>query len=409
MAASPSGHATKTVRDHESWMYLTVPALLHRFPITPAPGDDYLTVHIRTLGDWPSHLRNLFTEYIGAGRAAEPLLLDGNRVTSKTEIRLPAIFIDGPYSAPVQNYKQYDILLLIGLGSGVTTFFSILKDTLNNIKSSDEVESTHGPEVVSFKNNWPAKAYFYWVTGEQGSFDWRKGLMNEIAERDHSSVIEVHNYLTSVYVEGDARSAFIAMVQSLQHAKYGVDIISRTRTKGHFARPNWRRVFSSLAVAHKNARIGELNLQTIYHIRFKLRGTVVNMYKNLQVYSIVNLPRSRKNSRIFRKNSARHPQLGSISTMGIQINGIKLHSTIVDAFMNFVNAIFFDLAMDRCINMFLYLFGLLWMIGFMYFYALLDELGLVTSEAVVQKQPNRRLTSQFADMLKSNTERTKIP
>uniref|UniRef100_A0A452XJ28 Ferric reductase NAD binding domain-containing protein n=1 Tax=Aegilops tauschii subsp. strangulata TaxID=200361 RepID=A0A452XJ28_AEGTS len=119
-----------------------------------------------------------------------------------------------------------------------------------------EVESTHGPEVVSFKNNWPAKAYFYWVTGEQGSFDWRKGLMNEIAERDHSSVIEVHNYLTSVYVEGDARSAFIAMVQSLQHAKYGVDIISRTRTKTHFARPNWRRVFSSLAVAHKNARIG---------------------------------------------------------------------------------------------------------------------------------------------------------
>lgn len=28
------------------------------------------------------------------------------------------------------------------------------------------------------------KAYFYWVTREQGSFDWFKGVMNEVAEMD---------------------------------------------------------------------------------------------------------------------------------------------------------------------------------------------------------------------------------
>lgn len=27
-------------------------------------------------------------------------------------------------------------------------------------------------------------AYFYWVTREQGSFDWFKGVMNEVAEMD---------------------------------------------------------------------------------------------------------------------------------------------------------------------------------------------------------------------------------
>jgi hypothetical protein len=43
------------------------------------------------------------------------------------------------------------------------------------------------------------------------------------------NVIEMHNYLTSVYEEGDARSALIAMVQSLQHAKNGVDIVSGSR------------------------------------------------------------------------------------------------------------------------------------------------------------------------------------
>jgi len=41
----------------------------------------------------------------------------------------------------------------------------------------------------------------------------------------------MHNYLTSVYEEGDARSALIAMVQSLQHAKNGVDIVSGSKVK----------------------------------------------------------------------------------------------------------------------------------------------------------------------------------
>ncbi|KAE8705230.1 hypothetical protein F3Y22_tig00110429pilonHSYRG00264 [Hibiscus syriacus] len=70
------------------------------------------------------------------------------------------------------------------------------------------------------------RAYLYWVTGEQGSFDWFKGIMNEVAETDHHHVIELHNYCTSVYEEGDARSGLITMLQSLNHAKIGVDVIS---------------------------------------------------------------------------------------------------------------------------------------------------------------------------------------
>lgn len=53
--------------------------------------------------------------------------------------------------------------------------------------------------------------------------------MNEVAEIDREAVIEMHNYLTSVYEEGDARSALITMLQALHHAKSGVDIVSGTR------------------------------------------------------------------------------------------------------------------------------------------------------------------------------------
>ena len=34
----------------------------HPFSITSAPGDDYLSVHIRTLGDWTTELKNRFAQ-----------------------------------------------------------------------------------------------------------------------------------------------------------------------------------------------------------------------------------------------------------------------------------------------------------------------------------------------------------
>jgi respiratory burst oxidase len=181
--------------------------------------------------------------------------------------------IDGPYGAPAQDYKQYDVVLLVGLGIGATPMISILKDIVNNFKAMEEEERmTNMEEGTSGKSSRPSqhkrtglsnfktkRAYFYWVTREQGSFDWFKGVMNEVAEDDHRGVIELHNYCTSVYEEGDARSALIAMLQSLNHAKNGVDIVSGTRVKSHFAKPNWRSVYKRIALNHPQTRVGEFS------------------------------------------------------------------------------------------------------------------------------------------------------
>ncbi|PPS09438.1 hypothetical protein GOBAR_AA11222 [Gossypium barbadense] len=166
----------------------------HPFSITSAPGDNYLSVHIRTLGDWTRQLRTVFSEV-----CQQPT-----------------------------NGKS-------------------------GLLRADSVHGTNIPEKENFKTR---RAYFYWVTREQGSFDWFKGIMNEVAEMDHNHVIELHNYCTSVYEEGDARSALITMLQSLNHAKNGVDIVSGTRVKSHFAKPNWRSVYKHIAVNHNNSRVG---------------------------------------------------------------------------------------------------------------------------------------------------------
>ncbi|CAK8541622.1 unnamed protein product [Lathyrus sativus] len=243
----------------------------HPFSITSAPGDDYLSVHIRTLGDWTTELRNIFA------KACEPQSAQPRRGSlmrmetranssfdhSKPSIKYPKILIKGPYGAPAQNYRHYDVLLLVGLGIGATPMISILKDILNHMKMESPPQTL--TEIDSFNSNRPGsdeekkcpeRAYFYWVTREQASFEWFKGVMDDIAEYDRDGVIEMHNYLTSVYEEGDARSALIAMIQKLQHAKNGVDIVSESRIRTHFARPNWKKVFSQLASTHKSSRIG---------------------------------------------------------------------------------------------------------------------------------------------------------
>jgi respiratory burst oxidase len=191
----------------------------------------------------------------------------------------PKVLIDGPYGAPAQEYKNYEVVLLVGLGIGATPMISIMKDIVNSIKaveedglengmngrSSQSLKATTAEAAVpkrkaagSTINNFQTrKTYFYWVTREQGSFDWFRGEMNEVAELDGRGVIDLNTYCTSVYEEGDARSALIAMLQSLNHAKNGIDIVSGTRVKSHFAKPNWHSVYERIAFNHTHARVGQ--------------------------------------------------------------------------------------------------------------------------------------------------------
>ncbi|KAF3448632.1 hypothetical protein FNV43_RR09345 [Rhamnella rubrinervis] len=164
------------------YMFVQCPAVSpfewHPFSITSAPGDDYLSVHIRQLGDWTQELKRVFSEACEPPVAGKSGLLRADETTKKS---LPKLLIDGPYGAPAQDYKNYDVLLLVGLGIGATPFISILKDLLNNIVKMEE-------------------------------------------QADSVSDISRTSELSAV--------------------------------RTHFARPNWKKVFSKICSKHCSARIG---------------------------------------------------------------------------------------------------------------------------------------------------------
>ncbi|KAM1528881.1 hypothetical protein ACFX1Z_018158 [Malus domestica] len=243
----------------------------HPFSITSAPGDEYLSVHIRTVGDWTRELKRAIAEEDDSSPAEHSARFVQMRNLDRRG--QPRLFIDGPYGAPAQDYQNYDVLLLVGLGIGATPFISILRDLLNSTRTAEEqmdsnTETSRSDDSQnSFtsssltpgdkkKSQRTMNAHFYWVTREPGSFEWFKGVMDEVAEMDHKGQIELHNYLTSVYEEGDARSTLITMVQALNHAKHGVDILSGTRVRTHFARPDWKEVFTKIASKHPYSTVG---------------------------------------------------------------------------------------------------------------------------------------------------------
>jgi respiratory burst oxidase len=231
----------------------------HPFTLTSAPGDDYLSMHIRCRGDWTTSFRALFAQVCQPPATGQSGLLRADIASPPAAGRLPKVLIDGPYGAPAQDHGKYDVLLLIGLGIGATPLISIVKDVLNHISDieSGDPPQAQPPPPPGKGVFMTRRVYFYWCTREEGSFEWFHGVMNEVAERvARGDVVELHNHCTSMYEEGDARSAMLVMLQALHHAKSGVDVVSGTRVRTHFARPDWRQVFKRVACAHQGQRVG---------------------------------------------------------------------------------------------------------------------------------------------------------
>ncbi|KAF8654822.1 hypothetical protein HU200_061456 [Digitaria exilis] len=239
----------------------------HPFSITSAPQDDYVSVHIRDAGDWTHKLKEIFEKAKNKEPTGQLPTENNGHETAMTNPNWPKVRIDGPYGAPAQDYKQYDVVLLVGMGIGATPMISIIKDILNNMKhhlnASGDVEvgtasvSGTGTTAPSSSSSFRTRrAYFYWVTREQGTFDWFHKVMDEVVEADMEGVIELHNHCTTVYEEGDARSILISMLQSISQAKDGIDVVSGTRVRTHFGRPNWPRVYRRIADTHRHQRVG---------------------------------------------------------------------------------------------------------------------------------------------------------
>ncbi|KAF8673270.1 hypothetical protein HU200_048824 [Digitaria exilis] len=251
-------HLTHEWYYKSTWMYVAVPVVLYAFErLVRVVRSTALPVKLLKAELYSGNVLSLhLSKPQGFQYTSGQYIFLNCPAISRFECR-PKVLIEGPYGLTAQDYKQYDTVLLVSLGIGVAAMISIIRDIIDNIKEPESDLESGATINNSMSSSFPTRrAYFCWITREEGSFEWFREVMDEVAEKDKHGVIEFHNYCTSLYEKGDARSAVIAVLQFLNYAMNGVDVISNTRIKTHFARPNWYNVYKRIALNHPNQRVG---------------------------------------------------------------------------------------------------------------------------------------------------------
>ncbi|ORY26889.1 NADPH oxidase [Naematelia encephala] len=215
----------------------------HPFTLTSAPEEDYISVHIRSAGDWTT----AFAKALGANFDAKSEKdrtekEDGGGVILSPPVGkvLPRIMVDGPFGSASEDFSKFETVLLVGAGIGVTPFASILKSIWYRMNNFGQHQK---PTRLS-------KVYFVWVIRDFGSAEWFHSLLQAVEAEDLEGRIEIHIYLTAKIDEDKMNNILV------QDVGADMDTITKLRAPTHFGRPNWDRVFDSIANKHPETDCG---------------------------------------------------------------------------------------------------------------------------------------------------------
>ena len=155
------------------------------FTLTSAPEEDYVSVHIRCVGNFTCALADIPGCDFDGQNAKTSAVIGVNRVTTGDNVDptlrrvLPRLYIDGPFGSASEDVFKYEVVALVGAGIGVTPFASVLKS-------------------IWYRTNYPRKnmrlrkVYFFWICRDFDFFEWFRSLLSAIEAQDLDHQIEIH-------------------------------------------------------------------------------------------------------------------------------------------------------------------------------------------------------------------------
>ncbi|GFZ49171.1 hypothetical protein JCM24511_06921 [Saitozyma sp. JCM 24511] len=233
-----------TTRRAGQYIFINCPEVsyfqYHPFTLTSAPEEDFISVHIRIVGDWTRE----FAMALGADVDGKQGGEKGGRgegvvVAPPVGKVLPRIMVDGPFGSASEDFTKFETILLVGAGIGVTPFASILKSIWYRMNNFGKEGRTR-----------LSKVYFVWTIRDFGSAEWFHSLLQAVEAEDTENRIEIHIYLTAKIDEDKMNNIVVQDVRA-EH-----DTITKLRAPTHFGRPNWDRVFESIADKHPDTDCG---------------------------------------------------------------------------------------------------------------------------------------------------------
>ncbi|KAL6235879.1 hypothetical protein BDW75DRAFT_127237 [Aspergillus navahoensis] len=222
------------------WLFIQVPEVSntqwHPFTITSCPFDDYVSIHVRQVGDFTRALGDA----LGCG-PAQARDLEGLDPMGMYEVALqngqqmPKLRVDGPYGAPAEDVFENEIAVLIGTGIGVTPWASILKNIWHLRASPNPPRRLRRVE-------------FIWVCKDTTSFEWFQALLSSLeaqsasdaAYQGSSEFLRIHIYLTQRLDQDTTANIYLNSVGR------ELDPLTELKSRTNFGRPDFKRLFTAM-------------------------------------------------------------------------------------------------------------------------------------------------------------------
>lgn len=180
-------HKERTKMRAGQYIFLCCPEVsiwqYHPFTLTSAPEEDYLSVHVRMVGNFTKALGKALGCNLDA-KSTSRADKAKSRVVSMApggfQKILPRIYIDGPFGSASEDVFKFETAILVGAGIGVTPFASILKSIWYRMSQPNAAQSRL------------RKVYFFWVCRDFETLGWFKSLLQAIEAQDREHKIEIH-------------------------------------------------------------------------------------------------------------------------------------------------------------------------------------------------------------------------
>ncbi|PVV02148.1 hypothetical protein BB560_003408 [Smittium megazygosporum] len=242
----------------------------HPFTLTSSPQEDFLSIHVRIVGDWTKKLSKVLGAHNLDLEIPEniPMPLDSHnshfsrssfsskrksRYLDISNVALPDLHVNGPIGSPAQDFSQFNTVVLIAGGIGVTPFASILKSLWFQFRFTPSVTPK------------PRKVYFIWSLKDTTASEWFQYLLMAIEEEDHNpplgrgsfeniplseKAIDISIYITKKFQTKEINNLV------LHSHNINSDTITNLRSQTFYGRPNFPTIFSNISRNHPDETIG---------------------------------------------------------------------------------------------------------------------------------------------------------
>ncbi|VIO91716.1 Uncharacterized protein BM_BM4466 [Brugia malayi] len=203
------------------WVRISCPAFsctfneLHAFSLASAPQASTLELYIKAVGPWTWNLRN----------------------------QIALLHLHGPYGDGNQDWRNFEIAVLIGGGIGVTPYASILTDLVTEKMSG------------RYTNVKCEKVYFIWVCSTHKNYEWFIEVLHNVEELDKEDLLEIHIFVTQFFHKFDLRTTMLYICEKhFRSDSNGRSMFTGLNAVNHFGRPNFEALFKFIQNKHRDVQ-----------------------------------------------------------------------------------------------------------------------------------------------------------